>query len=88
MTIITGTEYKASPSKYNKRAQEGERVLISSRSGYMELKPVAVDDKAVKEHIAAKSFIMVATRARKEQDQKKTMILKTHEDIDRYFDSM
>ena len=42
MTIITGTEYKANQGKYIKRAQEGERVIISSHGSYVELKPVPV----------------------------------------------
>ena len=47
MTIITGTEYKANQGKYIKRAQERERVIISSHGSYVELKPVPETDKDV-----------------------------------------
>ena len=57
MTIITGSEYRANQGKYIKRAQEGERVIISSYGGYVELKPVPEDDKDVQEHINARSFL-------------------------------
>ncbi len=57
MTLITGTEYKANPGKYMQRAHEGERVIISSHGGYVELKPVSEEDKDVKKHIDAVSFL-------------------------------
>ena len=62
MTIITGTEYKANQGKYIKRAQEGERVIISSHGSYVELKPVPETDKDVVEHNNAKSFLATSAR--------------------------
>ena len=62
MTIITGTEYKANQGKYIKRAQERERVIISSHGSYVELKLVPETDKDVVEHINAKSFLATSAR--------------------------
>lgn len=67
MTIITGSEYRANQGKYIKRAQEGERVIISSHGGYVELKPVQEEDKDIQEHKNATSFL-VHSAASKEDD--------------------
>ena len=88
MTIITGTEYKANQGKYIKRAQEGERVIISSHGGYVELKPVPETDRDVMEHKSAKSFLMMSQRAKRRFEKDNYITLKSQEDIDRYFDSM
>ena len=88
MTIITGTEYKANQAKYIKRAHEGERVIISSHGGYVELKSVPETDKDVREHKKAKSFFMVSQKAKKGIEGNNYISLKSKEDIDRYFDSM
>ena len=88
MTIITGTEYKANQGKYIKRAQEGERVIISSCGGYVELKPVPETDKDVKEHIHAKSFLAIANKVRKEYEKGDYVTLRSREDIDKWFDSL
>ncbi len=61
MTIITGSEYRANQAKYIERAQEGERVIISSCGGYVELKPVPEEDKDIQEHRKALSFLIHST---------------------------
>ena len=45
MTIITGREFRSNQSKYIGLAHRGERVVISSKSGYAELTPVSKEDK-------------------------------------------
>lgn len=88
MTLITGTEYRANQGKYNKRAQEGERVVISFRGGYVELKPVSRDDKDVLEYFKAKSFLAVSSMAQKDFPEDKYTTLRSHEDIVKWFDSL
>lgn len=88
MTIITSTEYKANQGKYIKRAQEGERVIISSHGGYVELKPVPETDKDVREHANAKSFLMVSQRAKKRFESEEYTTLRSKDDIHKWFDSL
>ena len=51
MTIITGREFRSNQSKYIGMAHKGERVVISSRSGYADLTPVSKEDKEVGEYV-------------------------------------
>ncbi len=88
MTLITGTEYKANPGKYMQRAHEGERVIISSHGGYVELKPVSEEDKDVKKHIDAVSFLASASKVKKDIEKGNCITLRSRDDIDRYFASM
>lgn len=68
MTIVTRTEYRKNPSKYEQRAQDGERVIISYRGTYTELKPVSSEDKDVREHIKAISFLSISSSANKAKE--------------------
>lgn len=88
MTIITGSEFRANQSKYIGMAHNGERVILSSRLGYAELKPVTKEDKDIQEYSMSKSFMAIAAKARKEYKEGKCITLKTHEDIDNYFSSL
>ncbi|MBR3496175.1 MAG: type II toxin-antitoxin system prevent-host-death family antitoxin [Prevotella sp.] len=81
MTIITGTEYKANQGKYIKRAQEGERVIISSHGSYVELKPVPETDKDVVEHNNAKSFLATSARIDKAAREGKMLKFDTVEEL-------
>ena len=88
MTIITGTEYKANQGKYIKRAQEGERVIISSHGCYVELKPVPEIDKDVKEHLNAKSFLAVSSRIRKEVEEGKMLMFHSVDELREHLASL
>ena len=88
MTIITGTEYKANQGKYIKRANEGERVIISSHGGYVELKPVPETDKDVREHKDAKSFFIMATKAEKDMKEGKTVRFNSAIEAQRWMDNL
>ena len=88
MTIITGTEYKANQGKYIKRANEGERVIISSHGGYVELKPVPETDKDVREHINARSFLAVGKRIRKKVDEGKMLMFNTVDELREHLASL
>ena len=88
MTIITGTEYKANQGKYIKRANEGERVIISSHGGYVELKPVPETDGDVREHINARSFLAVGKRIRKKVDEGKMLMFNTVDELREHLASL
>lgn len=88
MTIITSTEYKANQGKYIKRAQEGERVIISSHGGYVELKPVSETDKDVKEHLSAKAFLAKSLKAERDMKEGKTLRFNNAVEAQRWMDSL
>lgn len=88
MTIITATQFRANQSKYIDMANRGERVILSSKSGYAELKPVDKDDEEIKKHNLLATFFAVAPKVRQEYEEGKGITLKTHEDIDNYFNSL
>lgn len=77
MTFITGTEYKANPAKYNQRANEGERVVISSYGGYVELKPVKEEDKEIQNYGNSKAFLAASSKVRNESNEGKTLRFNT-----------
>lgn len=88
MTIITGREFRANQSKYIDMAHKGERVILSSRAGYAELKPVSKEDKEIKNHKISVSFMAVASKAKHKHTDGEMTVLKSHEDIDNYFKSL
>ncbi len=88
MTIISGREFRANQGKYIDMAHRGERVILSSRKGYMELTPVSKEDKEVSEHISSKSFLSIASQVKKEFKEGKGITLNSSEDIEKWFDSL
>lgn len=65
------------------RVDSGERVYIRRNSKLYTLVPVEEDDLSITPALAAK-----IERARQEYREGKTVSLKSHEDIDQYFESM
>ena len=65
------------------RVDSGERVYIRRNSKLYTLVPVEEDDLSITPVLAAK-----IERARQEYREGKTVSLKSHEDIDQYFESM
>ena len=85
MTIITNKEYSANPAKYMQRVKEGEKVVISCKGIYTVLNYITDDSKVAKEHKEALSLLAVASKGKQEKPH---IVLRSHEDIDRYFESM
>ena len=81
MTIISGREYSRNPSKYIQRAKDGERVVVSSRGGYVELKPVDENDKEIKDYEKSKSFIAISSRRRKGHKDENLLKFNTGEEL-------
>lgn len=92
MTIITGRQFRANQGRYIGMAHRGEDVYIKSRSGNVILTPVADDiegdEEAFQRYVNSPEFLAIAEKARKEMKDGKCITLKTHEDIDKYFESL
>lgn len=88
MTVITGSTFRANQSKYIGMAHNGERVILSSKNGYVELKPVSDNDKEIENQKTSASFMAVAKKAEQYYKEGKGIVLKSHEDIDNYFNSL
>lgn len=88
MTIITGSTFRANQSKYIGMAYDGERVILSSRKGYVELKPVSDKDTERERKKLAASYAAVARKAEDDYKKGKGVVLRSHEDIDNYFNSL
>jgi len=65
------------------RVDAGEHVFIRRKNQLYTIVPVSEDDLTITPELAAK-----IEKARQEYRKGKTISLKTHEDIDRYFESM
>ncbi len=88
MVVISGRDFRANQSKYIKIAHHGEDVIISSRSGNVKLTPISRDDMVVNKNEITPELAAEIEKARREYREGKCVTLKTHEDIDRYFESM
>jgi hypothetical protein len=88
MTIITGSQFRSNQGKYIGMAHRGERVIISSKSGYAELTPVSDDDKEIKKHINSKCFLAIAKQAWEEHEQEKPMRFESAADAQKWMDNL
>ena len=88
MVVISGRDFRANQTKYIKIAHHGEDVVISSRAGNVKLTPISPDDMVVNRNEITPELAAEIEKARREFREGKTISLRTHEDIDRYFDSM
>lgn len=88
MTIITGRQFRANQSKYIEMANKGERVILSSKSGYAELNPVSESDKDIKEFHNSRCLMAIARKARKEHEEGKTLKFNSAIDAQKWMDSL
>jgi hypothetical protein len=82
MTVITARDFRANQTKYIGMAFNGEDVVLSTRAGRVKLTP-QYDDNVITPELQAK-----IDQARKEWREGKCLSLKTHEEIDAYFNSL
>ncbi len=82
MTIVTARDFRANQSKYIGMAFSGEDVFLTSRVGRVKLTPL-YDDNVITPELQAK-----IEAARKAFREGRCISLKTHEDIDKYFESL
>ena len=83
MTALTMRDFRSNLATSFDRVDSGERVYIRRNSKLYTLVPVEEDDLSITPALAAK-----IERARQEYREGKTVSLKSHEDIDQYFESM
>lgn len=88
MVVISGRDFRANQTKYIKIAHKGEDVVISSRAGNVKLTPVSSDDMVVNRNEITPELLAEIKKARQEYREGKCITLNTHEDVERYFESM
>lgn len=83
MTVITSTQFRANQGRYIDMAHKGERVIVTSRKGDVELIPVKTDAS-----VPSKSLMAFAEKVRQEAKAGKGTMMSTPEDVDKWFDSL
>ena len=83
MTQLTVRDFRSQMASSFDRVDAGEHVFIRRKNQLYAIVPVDDDDLTITPELAAK-----IEKARQEYREGKTVSLKTHEDIDRYFESM
>lgn len=87
MTVITSTQFRANQGRYIDMAHKGERVIVTTRKGDVELTPVKEDAKSNK-YVHSHSFLAFASKVRQEVKRGEGNTLTTPEDVDKWFDSL
>ena len=83
MTQLTVRDFRSQMASSLDRVDAGENVFIRRKNQLYAIVPVDDDDLTVTPELAAK-----IEKARQEYREGKAISLKTHEDVDRYFESM
>jgi len=83
MTQLTVRDFRSQMATSLDRVDAGEHVFIRRKNQLYAIVPVEDDDLTVTPELAAK-----IEKARQEYREGKAVSLKTHEDIDSYFESM
>ena len=88
MVVISGRDFRANQTKYIKIAHHGEDVVISSRAGNVKLTPISRDEMVMNRNEITPELAAEIEKARQECREGRCVTLSTHQDIDRYFESM
>ena len=83
MTQLTVRDFRSQMASSFDRVDAGEHVFIRRKNQLYTIVPVSEDDLTITPELAAK-----IEKARQEYRDDKTISLKTHEDVDKYFESM
>jgi antitoxin (DNA-binding transcriptional repressor) of toxin-antitoxin stability system len=83
MTQLTVRDFRSQMASSFDRVDAGERVFIRRKNQLYTIVPVSDDELTVTPELAAK-----IEKARQEFRDGNTISLKSHEDVDRYFESM
>ena len=83
MTQLTVRDFRSQMASSLDRVDAGEHVFIRRKNQLYAIVPVDDNDLAITPELAAK-----IEKARQEYREGKTISMKNHEDIDRYFESM
>lgn len=83
MTQLTIRDFRSQMASSFDRVDAGEHVFIRRKNQLYTIVPVSEDDLTITPELAAK-----IEKARQEYREGKTISLKNHEDVDKYFESM
>lgn len=83
MAHLTVRDFRNQMASSFDRVDAGEHVFIRRKNQLYTIVPVSEDDLAITPELATK-----IEKARQEYREGKTISLKTHEDVERYFESM
>lgn len=83
MTQLTVRDFRSQMASSFDLVDAGERVFIRRKNQLYTIVPVSEDDLTITPELAAK-----IEKARQEYHEGKTISLKTHDGVDRYFESM
>ena len=83
MTQLTVRDFRSQMASSFDRVDAGEHLFIRRKNQLYTIVPVSEDDLTITPELAAK-----IEKARQEYRDDKTISLKTHEDVDKYFESM
>ena len=83
MTQLTVRDFRSQMATSLDRVDAGEHVFIRRKNQLYAIVPVEDDDLTITPELAAK-----IEKARQEYKEGKAISLKTHEDVERYFESM
>lgn len=83
MTQLTVRDFRSQMASSFDRVDAGEHVFIRRKNQLYTIVPVSEDDLTITPELAAK-----IEKARQEYRDGKAISLNTHEDVDKYFESM
>ncbi len=87
MTVVTTRDFRANQSKYIKMAQRGEKVVLTSRLGDVQLTPVPNED-AFEKYFQSKVFQRVVKKARKDFLKGKTTRCENLEELHSFLEAL
>lgn len=88
MIIVSGRDFRANQSKYITEAYNGEDVIITSRVGNVRLVPILQSDVIVNTEEISPELAATIEKARQEFIEGKTLTMSSHEEIDKFFESL
>ena len=83
MTVITSTQFRANQGRYIDMAHKGERVIVTSRKGDVELIPVKTDAS-----VPSKSLMAFAEMVRQEVKEGKCTVCHNEEELLNHLESL
>lgn len=87
MTVITSTQFRANQGRYVDMAHKGERVIVTSRKGDVELTPVNEEEEFNK-YVKSSSFLAFANKVRQEVKEGKCTVCHNEEELIRHLESL
>ena len=69
-------------------AHNGEKVILTSRAGSAELKPISEEDRKFEEYVNSEEFRDYAEKVRQQYEAGEGVTLRNAEDVKKWFDSL